>query len=364
MTKPCWWWKLPNHLKIKFVVDSDSAKIGKTIGKFKILNTDILKRETENQKIIIIPSGEMAIQIKQKLLDFGYNETNFCQFNDLLVSWFFFYEKMIFAPMISFHITTHCSLKCKGCIEFVPRITNKINIPIEKVLTDIDTFFNNVDHVREVTFSAGETFLYPYLEEVLNHIYSNYQERFSRVVVLTNGTIIPQDKICRSLTRDKCKVIISDYSHEIGDNSKIEKIVQKFSNYNIDFLVLTMFSSGSSGMWQDFGDPNKSRNRTSEELQFVYRNCSDYCKQMKDKKIYTCSHQFGAFISGIATFTNIRDSDYIDLSQNQTRNDVVSFFLQYQRKGYIHFCNFCDGVGHIVNKNPLIPSGEQLLDLT
>ena len=331
------------------------AKQGETPDRIEIKSPHGLQGEDKHDaKIIIIPTGDMADQIINELKIMGFDESNYCFANDIIISFNYFYNKKIVIPNASICVTTKCTLNCHGCSEYIPYLKEQRNIEMEIIKRDIDLLFNKVDFCGEIAFSAGENFLNEELGEIIDYIYSKYSNKYLRIACNTNGTVLIKTNILQSIKKANCQIRISDYPA----SSKIEQIIQLLKENDIRYLVNDNFSFGTNrrGTWFDFGIPLVSHNKSIEEKKYLFRNCQLYCRMLHNGTFYYCPTQFGATVSGL--YNANRENDILNLAKAK-EIDIIKFFLGYNDNGYINFCDRCDGMGSAINKNT-IPAGIQM----
>lgn len=99
---------------------------------------------------------------------------------------------------------TECSLKCKKCGEFNPYLkTNgrafscNANVLIEYS----NKILQAVDSIKNLQIAGGEAFLHKDLFEYIDYTYNH--EKIGKIEVVTNGTIVPQANMLKSLSEKK-----------------------------------------------------------------------------------------------------------------------------------------------------------------
>src|SRR5690625_5080187 len=87
-------------------------------------------------------------------------------------------------------ITDHCNLKCPTCFASAsPALANVA--PLAEVLASIDARLEKENNRLDVLMlSGGEPTLYPWLEQLLDHL---VQRPIVRILINTNGIRIAQD---------------------------------------------------------------------------------------------------------------------------------------------------------------------------
>ncbi len=229
-------------------------------------------------------------------------------------------------PKLNFVVTEKCSLSCKDCRALVPYVKNPKEAPLEEVIEEIDIVLEAVDEVVDMEPIGGEPFLYPYLAEVLEHMAKS--PKVNNVVVSTNGTIIPKEKLTNVLKNRKIFVEISDYGHI----DKMAALVKFFEQNQIAFEVET------DQTWFDVGGLD-NRGRTHEELKEEYRNC--YCqylvKYIWEKKIWVCPR--APRLSSLNIIEELNDYESLEATNaEETRKRIIRCY----NATYAEACNYCN----------------------
>lgn len=172
-------------------------------------------------------------------------------------------------------ITLRCNLKCKLCSAYAPYYTDIKDPTIYMVKGALSRFFSIVSHVDKFTICGGEPFIYPHLSEVLE-CFLQYSSKICLLEILTNGTIIPSEKLLKQMNRhdkDKFRILIDNYGpdksfrvkeiDEILNGSEITHSIRNYTNDN-----------PHCGGWVDFGDLTTKKHFTASEVEAKYAKCA------------------------------------------------------------------------------------------
>lgn len=123
-------------------------------------------------------------------------------------------------PRLSIVITERCTLKCKLCAEYSPFYRPQPHHSKEEVFRFLDEIFSVVDSVGDLSFSGGEPLLHRDLWEMIEYA-GRYIDRIGRLLILTNGTLLPDREKLLSLRKNeavwnKLRFHISDYGPELS----------------------------------------------------------------------------------------------------------------------------------------------------
>lgn len=170
-------------------------------------------------------------------------------------------------------ITYDCTLKCRLCSNYSPYVPLDLRrYPLQVCTKAIDKFFQIITYVGIFTISGGEPLLHPNLFELLEHL-QNYSLNIGEVQVVTNGTLVPSQKILEPLKQwgQKAFLIVDNYGAELS--TKIKEIDMLLANENIRHTIRNYtISDPHCGGWVDFGPLTKQTQRSLELAENCLRN--------------------------------------------------------------------------------------------
>ncbi len=242
-------------------------------------------------------------------------------------------------------ITTKCSLQCEQCCSLMPFYNKNTHYEegIKSFKTNLDNLLKAVNKIYRYQLIGGEPLLNKYLPEMVEYACTKRQIKIVNVV--TNSTILPDEKLISSMSkyRHKCKVTISDYTtNKLLNNLKLVEIKNKFQEAGIIVEI-------AGYDWFKRGKIEKE-NRTINELIKVMANCWQHtCTSYCDGELHLCSRSIGIKRN---IDSDIRDFVKIDGNSDNT-NNVIKLFL----KRYIDACDYCH-----TNMSVKIPRGIQVQD--
>ena len=347
--------KRMTKVKIAFGVDKNFSRY-KDKEPFEIYSPEqFFQKKNENIKIIITPSGSMYDEIVAMLNKHGINETQYCSYVELLSIWCGKGQKT-YIQSVNLFLTNYCTLNCKACSQFTPYLKKKFFVEYEKIITNIDDFFSSVDYVNDFILVGGETFLYSRIGDVCDYIVENYRNRFNKIKIFTNGTLIPSATMLRSLKKECIDIYISDYSNVAPEKSKINDLIICLRENEISFYLNETFGqTEKSHEWFDLGDPRKEKDNNIEKIKEKFSKCSLTCMNLYDSKLFYCVPLWAAYSGDI--FKKISRYDYVDLNEVKKYNKekkveiFYRFLLGDLQKGYVSFCRNCNGYGNFINLN-------------
>lgn len=247
--------------------------------------------------------------------------------------------RVIINGIINVSLTERCTLNCKHCSIMTSYIKNKVDYELEKKLQDIHTLFKKVDYVRVLGIVGGEPFLYKQLWEYIEEI-SCYREKIGEIGIVTNGTLIPEDKVLLALKKHNIYVTISWYPDVVPNLHCIrEKLISKLEEFGVRYICV------KADRWVDYMCSDIKRKSKTEELIDFFSLCHTQCRLLESGKIYYCAT--GKFMERAIDFEK-EDTNNIynlctDVNCDLWKRELIEFDNGYSNDGYIKACKYCNG---------------------
>ena len=244
------------------------------------------------------------------------------------------YENKVHIFQTDVLVTEKCTLACSHCNMFMPHFESPNHRTLDILKSDIDLFFSKVDYVSVFHLVGGEPFLNPNIENVIRHVVSNYTLKIDKLIITTNGTILPKQSTLDLLKNSDVILSVSDYTDKLENiKSKVLKVIETFKSQNINHYVRTEIE------WYDFGDLRIKKNLSTDELIKHFDSCTAPFRGLNDGKFYYCHLNTSAVRTNIFP---LNDNDYVNLDDVSSEN-LIKFDLGYTDLGYITFCDNCNG---------------------
>jgi len=336
------------------VIDNNQQRWGEKIKGITILSPENALALYPNAIVIITSAPEHISSIRKQLISLNtkhiydaslllsslkYNKDSFLisvssmhfEFDKYFYKYFLFnHPDTLVLKTLDIVITEKCSLKCKDCSNLMQFYTAPKDIDIDILFNALDELMSSIDHVMEFRVLGGEAFLHKKMHAYVNRLrqYSNY----TRIVVYSNGTIIPKSENLNCLMFDDTYIRISDY----GDISKnTPKIVETLDANNITYNLEEVTS------WQDCAVIEK-RERTERQLESIYSSCcAKDTLTLLNNALYICP--FTANAENIGALPNVPDETIIldhQLQENQIKQQLFSML---RNKKHFSACQYCAG---------------------
>jgi organic radical activating enzyme len=244
------------------------------------------------------------------------------------------YENKVHIFQTDVLVTERCTLACSHCNMFMPHFESPNHRTLDILKSDIDLFFSKVDYVSVFHLVGGEPFLNPNIENIIRHVVSNYTSKIDKLIITTNGTILPKQSTLDLLKSSDVILSVSDYTDKLENiKTKVLKVIETFKSQNINHYVRTEIE------WYDFGDLRIKKNLPTDELIKHFDSCTAPFRGLNDGKFYYCHLNTSAVRTNIFP---LNDNDYVSLD-SVSSEDLIKFDLGYTDLGYITFCDNCNG---------------------
>ena len=201
-------------------------------------------------------------------------------------------------------------------------------------MKSIKVFCMIADEIMDFRVIGGDVFMNREWPIIVKKLIDEPKAR--RVVLYTNGTIVPNKKDILCLQNKKVMVIISDYG---VTSRKLGELKQIFEENQILHHVLEIKE------WLDCA-AIKPHHRSVKQKKEIYRKCcAKNMATLSDGKLFRCPYAANtARLSAVPDYKN----DDIDLFQEsldpanlqKTKDKVRDYILN---KDYIETCDFCSG---------------------
>ena len=246
----------------------------------------------------------------------------------------YLHPKDIFLRSVDLIITERCSLRCKDCANLSQYYEKPKDVDLNLLLQSIDAFFLTFDGVIEFRLLGGEAFLnknWPVIVEKLIP-----ESNVKRIVIYTNGTLIPDWEKLSSLQNDKVLIIITDYG---PISRKISNLSNLFDEKKIAFRII------SADEWLDCASIKPHNRSDKENIEIFKECCAKNIATLSDGKLFRCPYAANAGrLCAVPDF----DDDYVDImsvirdhhSIPQIKNKVREYL---DHKLFLKTCDFCNG---------------------
>jgi len=227
----------------------------------------------------------------------------------------------------------------------MPAFAHPPRAAVEEMKADIDALFELFDHIEWLQFVGGEIFTHKHLDELFEYC-KKYDNRFDRLIIETNATIMPTERELESLLSygKKLKVMISDY----GELSKArDQMVDICQRHGIEYVLKKYYGDVESQHFGGWIDNTPCRDLLEPD-EYVTKQAAQ-CAQVRLEnmhvfrgKLHRCSNSL--FLSELGVCVPNR-GDFVDLHDDtaaEEKRDLIRRFYEYPRKS-CHYCTWKSG---------------------
>lgn len=254
----------------------------------------------------------------------------------------------LFLRSVDIIITERCSLKCRHCSNLMQYYKQPENCSMEDISQSIDAFCSIVDEINEFRVIGGEPFMNKEIHLIIKRLIN--EPKVKKVVIYTNGTLLPRKEQIDYLKDNKVLFIITDYEKLSRKLSDLIKILQ---DSRISFYV-----QKAKG-WTDCSTIIKHSRGIEEQKELFKACCAKNTATLSDGKLYRCP--FSANTDRLLAVPE-QENDYIDIIKElkkksgiiEIKNRIKEFLL---KKDFLEVCDYCSGRSFGA---PEIRPGEQI----
>lgn len=272
--------------------------------------------------------------------------------NTDFLKWLLFYKecfeyfilKRINIPQIEFTLTTKCTLKCKKCINYIPYIKKQEHqsISLADFKKQLDNLSKVTNKIRNLILIGGEPLLINNLDEYCEYAAKNNQ--IERIWIITNGTMLLNQKLINVLTKysNKITIWISNYSAnpELQNILKIDELLKQINEANLEYFY------DKNLMWGYNSEYPTKQYREKEPNYFL--TCNTPCVSVFAGKVYVCPR---AGVFNIKKLYEQSSDEILDLNNKISKKDLIKFYS----KNFFDACKYCSRLEDL-NKGSIIPA--------
>ena len=328
-----------SEIQIKGYIDNDTSKQGMEVCNRPCYSLEDIELEAD-EAIIITMSQIARVQPIEQLNKAGYKKNNNYFIIEEFLSVYYVYKKdKVYLSSISFLPSTACNLNCKNCLNFNPFAKKFYVREWDELVRDVDLFFLCVDRIMLFHVSGGEPLIYKYTADLIEYIDKNYGDRIDTLRTVTNGTIVPDERVLKKLSNCNVEITVDDYREEIPHfKERFDELIRKFEEYHIKYYINKVNS------WIDLAPERTDFSSKNDKWLEKHReSCSQSWQELRDGKLYSCNYAAYATVAGIAGEQDLEEVYDLNTYNNDRKKELIEFRLGYTTKGYTNFCKKCRG---------------------
>jgi hypothetical protein len=247
-------------------------------------------------------------------------------------------EELVF-QVATFVINQKCTLECTHCGQYINHYPEeeRINFPLERIVTDIDRVLEAVDAIGYISIIGGEPFLHPDLGDIIDHFLT--KKNFGVLGITTNGICKLSKKLLLQLKNDRTRIIFSDYTAALSDKQKylFDTNIGKVSEMGVPFTI-------GKPLWHTPASLRKLHLPIDTKASMkISCNSRNTCKTIQNGIYYPCSTTAGIGSHKQADYP----MDWIDIDKKNSVAELRKSFLMIENQSYYESCDHC-GEGGLV----------------
>lgn len=192
----------------------------------------------EKGYIVVLTLGKIntSILLKQLILEgmvLGENLFEFQSFVNFYLHIIAAYRyNKCFVNSCSVKVINTCTLHCEKCMSALPYMKEK-NLSLKEAMEETDFLFSKLDYICYYAIGIGEGFLYQELDKLIEYTMENYKDNIGVFVIVSNGTIVPSEKVLKMVKKYNISIRVSNYYSVPGWKEKYEKLCEVLEKYEI-----------------------------------------------------------------------------------------------------------------------------------
>ncbi|MEG0961766.1 MAG: radical SAM protein [Lachnospiraceae bacterium] len=340
--------------------DNNKEKAGTTLEEIPILSMKEIKEKYPNARIVIaVGNTKAAREIENQLKTMGFKEfisrqalLHRYEFDGVREKALAQHNDTFILRQIVVTVTEKCTLKCKNCIQFMPKFKEPKHADKDIVIESVKRLTEMVTYIQDVSILGGEPLMYPYLVQICEEVGKlKLKGKVKFISILSNATLIPREELLKVMKKYNITMILSDYGIL---SAKMQEIQVLCTKAGVEWRYA--YSKGKNEekiqQWFEIGALEK-QNLTLEAKKLKFANCNNVydCNMIYKGRYYLCST--AAFLTGLGILDISEDS--FDLLRNDIPFDKLTHnYLQFMKnEKVIEACNYCNMHGEV-------PVAEQL----
>lgn len=257
-------------------------------------------------------------------------------------------NRISYIPQVQIVTTMRCTMRCKECTSYIPYCEGPgEDFDAQEIIRAIDRLLVVYEKIGTVLLYGGEPLLYKDLPLLIDAFCQNPQ--IEKVAVVTNGTVLPNERLLTALSHKKAYMRVTDYGPLV---KKMDQVVDLLRSRGIPTEV-TNFK-----FWNRTPTV-ENLNETPEQLYNKVQNCCTIANAttLIGGKLFFCN--FSAFFDYFHAlpdfgdnYVNLLDQSETNASLKEKIDKIRNMAKQGIPKKACRYCNFN-------TYNDDLPVGEQ-----
>lgn len=246
----------------------------------------------------------------------------------------FLHPERAFLRSVDLIITERCSLRCKDCANLMQYYPRPANVDLDLLLRSIDALCATVDDIMELRIIGGDAWMNRQWPQVVAHAIDKPQ--ITRVVIYTNGAIVPDPAEAPLLAHAKVSVVATDYG-------PLSRNMGRLRSYLADNGIVHRILHVDS--WLDCARLEKHDRNAAANAEMFQDCCAKNMLSLSDGKLFRCPFAANADrLGAVADNTG----DYVDIVGALAAGDAVAevrhrIMAYVRRQTALTTCDYCNG---------------------
>jgi organic radical activating enzyme len=240
----------------------------------------------------------------------------------------------LFLRSVDVIITERCSLRCRDCSNLMQYYKKPMDIPAAEVNAWIDAFCLLVDEINEFRVIGGEPFINKEFPLIVSRLVA--EPKVKRVVIYTNGTLIPNDAQFESLMHAKVILMVTDYGVLAR---KLQGLEEKLRQHKVSYYVRKAQGWTACSRIQ-------RHHRSDEEQTAVFRRCcARNLVTLSDGRLFRCpfaanAERLHAIQSSKGDSVSLLPVPVGSEDRQALKRTIRAYLMD---KPFLAACDYCDG---------------------
>lgn len=243
----------------------------------------------------------------------------------------YLHTERLFFHSVDIVITERCSLKCRDCSNLMQYYDQPQNAGIEEIVQSIDAFCAVVDDIHEFRVIGGEPFMNKQYPVIIRHLIE--KQNVHRIVIYTNGTIVPRGEQLESLRHEKVMILLTDYGPL---SPKSTELINLMKQNGIGY-----FARPADG-WSECSSIMPHHRDEAAQKELFTSCCAKNLYTLSEGKLYRCP-----FVANAVRLGAIPDfpGDQVDIFSlsHVGRDEIRHQIDRLADVDYLKSCDFCTG---------------------
>lgn len=242
-------------------------------------------------------------------------------------------QDVSYITQLQIPVTMRCTLRCKECNSYIPYVQKGEDFDQDDIILSVNKLLTAYETIGNILLYGGEPLLYRDLYKLVQKFEDD--PRIEKISIVTNGTLLPDERLLAVLENAKVLVRISDYGRLSKKKNELRELLLARGIHT----EITDFQYWNANPTVDI------LNETPEQLRSKVQNCCAIANALTliKGKIFFCG--FSAFYDYFMAVPDYGDNYVNLLATNNSGKELKEKIDQIRRMGQDglpkHTCRFC-----------------------